>query len=56
MGHLGPELALGGSSEALKFQMGLEAKIGPQAKMRPCKFWMGPHSSGGSDWDYQVFK
>ena len=31
MGHLGPELALGGSSEALKFQMGLEgAEIGPQ--------------------------
>lgn len=31
MGHLGPELALGGSSEALKFQMGVEgAEIGPQ--------------------------
>ena len=34
MGHLGPELALGGSSEALKFQMGLEgAEIGPQESL-----------------------
>ena len=46
MGHLGPELALGGSSEALKFQMGLEAaEIGRQESLEeamramrsPCK-------------------
>ena len=49
MGHLGPELALGGKSWALNLQMGLQgAKIGPQesldgamrARIRSCKAWI----------------
>ena len=34
MGHLGPELALGGKSWALNLQMGLQgAKVGPQESL-----------------------